>query len=50
MNTFLLAITCRKLTIETQMQGVKYAHRQQERHRNIFDVTFFYIQMFAQRT
>ena len=29
MNTFLLTITCTKLTIETQVQGVKYTQRQQ---------------------
>ena len=29
MNTFLLTITYTKLTIETQVQGVKYTQRQQ---------------------
>ena len=29
METFLLTIICTKLTMETQMQGVKYAQSQQ---------------------
>ena len=29
MNTFFLTITYTKLTMETQVQGVKYAQRQQ---------------------
>ena len=42
MNIFLLTVTCKKPRMETQIERVKYAQRQQWRHRNdIFGVTLF---------